>query len=75
MTAREILTEVAKLTSDEREMFERLWQQTFADELRERRRAELRAEIEEGLDQTERGEFSEITDRTLDQIQTEVERP
>jgi hypothetical protein len=72
MTANEILAEVAKLTLTERIEFERLWHAAFADELRYRRLAELRAEIKRGLDQLDRGDSTLITDRTLDDIEAEA---
>ena len=74
MTAQEILTEVAKLTSTEREEFERLWHKTFASELRERRLEELRVEIARGFDQLDRGESSVVTDATADEIEAEALR-
>ncbi|HEY2951755.1 MAG TPA: hypothetical protein VGK40_04180 [Verrucomicrobiae bacterium] len=72
MTANEILAEVSKLTLTERIEFERLWHAAFADELRERRLAELRAEIQRGLDQLDRGDCTLVTDRTLDEIEAEA---
>ena len=61
MTVRDILTEVSKLSPAERAELERLWQQAFADEVRQRRLAELRAEVEAGLRQLDTGHYTEIT--------------
>jgi len=72
MTVRDILTEVSKLSPAERAELERLWQQAFADEVRQRRLAELRAEIEAGLRQLDTGHYTEITDRTLGEVEAEA---
>ncbi len=74
MTVRDILTEVSKLSPAERAELERLWQQAFADEVRQRRLTELRVEIEAGLRQLETGHYTEITDRTLGEVEAETLR-
>ena len=74
MTVREILTEVSKLSPAERVELERLWQHAFADEVRQCRFAELRAEIQMGLSQLDAGHYTEITDRTLGEVEAEALR-
>ena len=72
MTVRDILTEVSKLTPAERDELDRLWQQAFAVEAYQRRLSALRVEIEHGLNQIQAGDYSEITDRTLGEIEAEA---
>jgi len=74
MTVRDILVEVSKLSPAERVELERLWQQEFADEMRQRRLAELRAEIQTGLSQLDTGHYTEVTDRTLGEVEAEALR-
>jgi len=74
MTVWDILTEVSKLTPAERAELERLWQQAFVDEVRQRRLAELRAEIEAGVRQLDTGNYTEITDRALGEVEAEALR-